>query len=313
MGTSSAEQRAEPENRRTWYEAYAGRPWLVVLAGIVVGIALLFVGVVLGGGSREHIVPVGTFVVGTLAAVGALGQLQVARRRHEEQTKADLRRHDAQTKADFQRRVTESFTKAVEQLGNDKQLTTRLGGIYTLERISKESPDDHWTVMETLTGFVREHAQWKEGKAAPHPDHKPPTDVAVVLTVIGRRGDRNREREARERLRLDLSCTDLRGAFLAGAHLEGADLHGAHLEGADLSGAHLEGTNLYEAHLEGAFLPWAHLEGTKLDEAHLEGADLQITEGLTQAQLDVALGDTATVLPEGLTRPAHWPPAQEKG
>src|SRR3984885_12962700 len=65
-----------------------------------------------------------------------------------------LMRHFAQTDADRERRVTESFSKAVEQLANDK-IEVRLGGIYTLERISRESPDDYWTIMETLTAFVR--------------------------------------------------------------------------------------------------------------------------------------------------------------
>ena len=60
-----------------------------------------------------------------------------------------------------QRRITESFSKAIDQLGSDK-LEVRLGGIYSLERISKESPEDYWTVMETLTAFVRERAKWKE-------------------------------------------------------------------------------------------------------------------------------------------------------
>ena len=351
---------------KAWYEAYAGRPWLVALAGIVVGLALLFVGVALGGGSREHIVPVGTLIAAVVGGGIALGQLQVARKRHEEQTRADL-----------QRRITESFTKAVEQLGSDK-LAIRLGGVYTLERISKESSDDYWTVMETLTGFVREHARWKEseGAAASHTvarfyqgddqsdqaDHGPRTDVAAVLAVIMRRSRENREREVREKLRLSLMGTDLRGATLRGAHLEravlrgvhlgradlagahleraglagahfdravltdahleGAFLRGAHLEGAVLDGAHLEGAVLIEAHLEGAVLIKAHLEGAVLIKAkfegailsgaHLERAGLTHTEGLTQEQLDSAFGDTATVLPEGLTRPAHWPPAQEE-
>jgi hypothetical protein len=47
-----------------------------------------------------------------------------------------LVRHFAQIEADRQRRITESFSKATEQLGSDK-LELRLGGIYTLERISK--------------------------------------------------------------------------------------------------------------------------------------------------------------------------------
>ena len=79
MRTPAAGRRAEPENRLPWYEAYAGQPRLVVLAGIIVGLALLFVGVVLGGGSREHIVPVGTLVAAVIGGGIALGQLQVAR------------------------------------------------------------------------------------------------------------------------------------------------------------------------------------------------------------------------------------------
>src|SRR4051794_21558310 len=47
-----------------------------------------------------------------------------------------LIRHFATTDADRKRRITESFSKAIEQLGNDK-LEIRLGGIYMLERISQ--------------------------------------------------------------------------------------------------------------------------------------------------------------------------------
>ena len=69
-------------------------------------------------------------------------------------------RHQAQIYPDQQRRITESFSKGIEQLGSDK-LEVRLGGIYSLERISKENPDDYWTVVETLTAFVRERARWR--------------------------------------------------------------------------------------------------------------------------------------------------------
>jgi hypothetical protein len=71
-----------------------------------------------------------------------------------------LLRHFEQTNADRQRRITDSYSKAVEQLGSEK-IEVRLGGIYTLERISRESTDDHWTIMETLTAFVRERAHWE--------------------------------------------------------------------------------------------------------------------------------------------------------
>src|SRR5262249_10539170 len=49
--------------------------------------------------------------------------------------------------------ITDRFTKAITQLG-DNNLAVRLGGIYALERIAKDSEEDHWTVMEVLTTFV---------------------------------------------------------------------------------------------------------------------------------------------------------------
>ena len=84
--------------------------------------------------------------------------------------------------------------------GSDK-IEVRLGGIYTLERISRESPDDYWTVMETLCAFVRERARWKAPEEASSETvarfynksettenrRGPPTDISAVLAVICRR------------------------------------------------------------------------------------------------------------------------------
>jgi hypothetical protein len=44
--------------------------------------------------------------------------------------------------------ITERFTRAIEQLGNDK-MEVRLGGIYALERIANDSDKDYWPIMET--------------------------------------------------------------------------------------------------------------------------------------------------------------------
>jgi hypothetical protein len=35
----------------------------------------------------------------------------------------------------------------------------RIGGIYALERIARDSAIDHPTVMEVLAAFIREHSQ----------------------------------------------------------------------------------------------------------------------------------------------------------
>ena len=212
--------------------------------------------------------------IGALLLIGtALQQAATARRRHVEQTNADR-----------QRRITESFSKAVEQLASDK-IEVRLGGIYTLERISLESRADYWAIMETLTAFVRERARWKEPDAvaseeaseqssASHELQMPPIDIAAVLTVIVRRPEAERAREKNEDWTLALVGADLRGAFLAKAHLERAILAKAHLEDAYLAAAHLERAELRGAHLEGADLLNAHLQGARLVDAHLEGAGL---------------------------------------
>ena len=65
--------------------------------------------------------------------------------------------------------ITDRFTKAVAQLGatdnqGNKQLEIRFGGIYSLERIARDSPGDHWPIMEILTAYVREHSSRSRAK-----------------------------------------------------------------------------------------------------------------------------------------------------
>jgi uncharacterized protein YjbI with pentapeptide repeats len=81
--------------------------------------------------------------------------------------------------------------------------------------------------------------------------------------------------------------------FLAGANLQQANLQDAVLQGAKLGRADLRNTNLRHADLTEADLTMADLRG----------ADLSQTKGLTQAQLDKACTDAATVLPAGLSQP----------
>jgi Pentapeptide repeats (8 copies) len=134
--------------------------------------------------------------------------------------------------------VTDRFYKAIEQLGaaDDKgkpKLELRLGGIYALERIARDSERDHWPIMEVLTAYVREHAPWKKADLPANQRNPPATDIQTILKVIGRR-ERSYEKGNQH---LDLRWTNLNNAELTGTHLEGADLEDAHLEGAYLMGA----------------------------------------------------------------------------
>ena len=221
--------------------------------------------------------------------------------------------------------ITERFTRAIQQLG-DPKLEVRLGGIYALERIARDSPRDHWTIMEVLTAFVRENAPWKDdarpataaalpapaanaASAPPATTIKPRTDIQAILTVIGRRPEKARKEERKNDHRLDMSGTNLRGADLRDAHMEGANLRDAHLEGANLRGVHLERAFLWDAHLERADLRDADLEEATLRGAHLEGADLTDAIGLTHQQLASAITDEHTILPDYLKEQVAAPPS----
>jgi hypothetical protein len=172
-----------------------------------------------------------------------------------------------------QGQITERFTHAIDQLGH-AQLDIRLGGIYALERIARDSPDDRATIGEVLTAFVRSHAPWPPrlpGQyVATAPIDKVPelqvraADVQASLTVLGRGGFALAAQGHGDRL--DLHTVDLRRAKLPDAHLIGADFHGAHLERADLIDAHLEKARLADAHLERADLREAYLEGATANE-----------------------------------------------
>jgi hypothetical protein len=213
-----------------------------------------------------------------------------------------------------QGQITDRFTKAIEQLGavdgqGKKKLEVRLGAIYALERIARDSPRDHWSIMEVLTAYVRENSprnqkqsvtaqKGSEEKEIPgSPVTAVAADVQAVLTVLDRR---NEEQDGRQHF-LDLHDADLSGAKLFRASFVGADLSGVRFVGADLSAA-----DLFMADLSGAYLNGASLSGAGLHRADFTGADLRGAHGLTQSQIELAIGDKETKLPANLHTPKKW-------
>src|SRR5258708_16989569 len=69
-----------------------------------------------------------------------------------------------------QGQVTDRYTKAVGQLG-DESSPVRVGGIYALERIGHDSPEDRTTIIYVLGAFIRERSR------VPERDEQPPEDV----------------------------------------------------------------------------------------------------------------------------------------
>ncbi len=183
---------------------------------------------------------------------------------------------------------TQRYANAMSLLGHES-LEVRLGGIYALERLARESKSDHGPIMEVLAAFVRARAPWSEGEAA---SQRPSADVQGVLSVIGRRATEFDPSQGH----IDLHGTSLARAYLPFASLAGAFLYEANLEGAVLQNADLRGAWAWRAKFSGAVL-----EG-----ARLEGADLTGASGLTAPQLREAHLDATTKLPECLRADFDW-------
>ncbi|MFI0980412.1 pentapeptide repeat-containing protein [Streptomyces sp. NPDC021093] len=212
--------------------------------------------------------------------------------------------------------VAERYSRAVAQLAGAP--VERLGGIYALEHVMRESEDDHETIVEVLASYVRTESPAQPGVTGSSVVR---ADIAAAMTVLARRPSRP------ETNRIDLRRTDLAGlelvtgadqrvprlaradlcgARLVGVRMPGADLRDVLLGGADLTRAYLKDAVLSGAWLSGAVLRESHLDRAKLVEAKLDAAVLVRTcfqeADLTDCWLDGAEQDHAMFQGAALTR-----------
>ena len=214
--------------------------------------------------------------------------------------------------------ITERFTRAVDQLGSDN-VDVRIGGIYALERIAKNSAADRNPVLYLLCAFVRTHMPWPVGAPGgpQHPtavvDEQLPwmrvrgPDIQAAMGVVGRRAP------SRDEPVIYLSRVDLRSIALHRARLGGTKFRYANLARAVLAGVWLDHSDLTAADLRRAFLQDANLNHANLSRASLQGANLRRANlghadlrgaNLTDAILDGtvltgAQADEATLWPAG--------------
>ena len=182
-------------------------------------------------------------------------------------------------------------------------LSVRLGGIYALERLAEEHPEEyHVQVIELLCAFVRHPsgkdivgglqaevgAQLKAGEGEDSPLPRLRDDLQVAMTKIGSRDERRVRLELEKDYRLNLRGVDLRGGSLPGANLSGADLTRAVLSKVDFWHADLSRATLRYADLSwqpsstedinSAIMSAAYEEhesrGTIMIEVNLSDADL---------------------------------------
>jgi Pentapeptide repeats (8 copies)/Pentapeptide repeats (9 copies) len=195
-----------------------------------------------------------------LQAIGGLAVLAGAILAFQ-QLSDDRQQANATRELALQGQASERFTRAIDQLGSDRR-EVQLGGIYGLEQVARQAPDNRLPVIEALVAYLHRRVPL----ATNPPDAEMPRedlrarapDVQAVLTVLGRR------QTAPDDPELDLRALDLAGADLADANLAGANLRDTDLRHADLTRANLTFSHLEDAKLRFASLGEANLTDTTL-------------------------------------------------
>jgi uncharacterized protein YjbI with pentapeptide repeats len=171
--------------------------------------------------------------------------------------------------------------------------------------------------MDVLTAMVRGSV-----RASGNPRlGKQQEDIKAALNVLARRELRNHPKREGDSP-VDLTGTDLSGIWLADGHFEWGQFPGCQLQKTDFNGAFLIQANLRSAKLTSASLRGAHLNDADLSDADLTEADLTDadttgvvfdgtivsdanlrTNKLKPGQLDKAIGNSSTKLPDDFLNP----------
>jgi len=120
----------------------------------------------------------------------------------------------------------------------------QLGGIYGLERLADESPEDAPQIAEVLSAFIREHSPARplEIDGEPRDLQRPPQPVIAAFRVLSRRtrkapAERPADLSGATLELVQMSSVKLPGAVLRYAQLVSVNLPAADLAAADLTGA----------------------------------------------------------------------------
>lgn len=237
----------------------------VVLVSAGVGLA---VWLLLAFGDGEHasqldaIKTAGTFVAGG----GAAAALALSARRqqvselalnqkYEDQLAAERAAAAAERDAES-RRITELYTKAVEQLGSP-QAPVRLGGIHALARVAQDNPGQRQTIVDVLCAYLR----------MPYdlPAHPPRSDVT------------NREDEVAWQHRVQERQVRLTAQRVLASHLRSGPEFWDDID-LDLTDAALDNVDFSDCHVRNAlFIRTRFMDGGQFTGAWFRG-DARFTD-----------------------------------
>ena len=200
-------------------------------------------------------------------AQAARQQIEAAQQLAQQQAQAaqqQIETAQQQARTAQQSLLNERYQRGAEMLGHNV-LSVRLGGIYALERLAAEYPEQyHIQIMKVLCAFIRHPTddtnfpeQPEEGKTFVLRE-----DVQAAMRVVGARGNRHLRLAGKGTYHIDLHGADLRGGELRSLDLSSPSpdmirsmpTHQAFTNPAlrtDLSGARLHGADFLFTEISG--------------------------------------------------------------
>lgn len=255
----------------------------VVITGFRTGLVALAAGLVAGVGlyytHRKHNLEQKQFqhVQDQFAETEAQFRTTLEETQKRDERQAELTREGP---------VTARYVEAIKLLAS-KQPYETLGGIYSLERIMRDSGKDRTTIVEVLAAYARTRLSGTAielrrsvaraetlAESSGTPLVPLAEDIRAALNVLGRNWREDNHRRP-----------DLRSVFVEGWDASEADLTGAWMAGADLKNGHLPRAKLRRALLTEATLDGAQLSRVQADGADFTGADL-VGADLRKARLN---------------------------
>ncbi|MBL1405366.1 MAG: pentapeptide repeat-containing protein [Rhizobiales bacterium] len=181
---------------------------------------------------------------------------------------------------DEQTHYTTLYIKSIEMLGamrvvkddkgedvSEPAMELRLGAIYALERIARDSWKDHWPIMEVLTAYIRENSPYKDGDEP----KKISNDIQAIMDVIGRRNEKWIKKEKTLKKKLNFWKCNLRQLSLdedtnfTGATFSSSYLVGSYFEGVDFTNCYFQISKLKDASFHKCDMTRSKFEGARFN------------------------------------------------
>jgi len=202
-----------------------------------------------------------------------------------------------QARIALENHITGIFSKSIELMGSVREaeaprpdgtiairfmpnIEGRLGAIYSLERILRESEKDRVAILETLCAYVREispfetpedeaeRSVFNQGEAPPRPTMR--KDVQAAITVIGRRPDG-------VATALDLQHSNLIAYDFSSLNFDTANFSDSFLNGANMRRGSFKFCVFKDAFMRSAKLQDARFDGSTFDDCDLRNAEIDET------------------------------------